>query len=848
MSDGADKERHERRVAATREEADATPILGPSAGLPVVITQGRALALPDVPLVLRRPGLIARLVAWLTTLIEEEVAYGHGFLFWPVLIGLGALLWFCGIHPPQPVSLALLICVLCMAVSLFRHRHPLLHAFALTAALIVAGALAAALESWRMSTVLLDAPVTTTVTGIVHGRELDSRGHWRYQVALVKTHEPALFRMPETVSLLSRGRAGPVAIGGMIEGRARLSPPSGPALIGANDFGFDGYFAGNGAVGYFYGTPRDLGPGPPEGLFQTLLDGIADLRAQVGAHIRGLVAGSTGALAAALVTGEERAIDPALVDAMRLSGLGHVLAISGLNMALAAGTLLVGLRTGLSLFPGFAQRYPVKKVAAVGALIMVTLYMMIAGGAVSAVRSFVMIVVMLIAVFVDRPSISLRNIALSGVLILLVTPSAVTGPGFQMSFAATLALVALYRRLEVRADPGESAAFSGMGVVVGLWQEFRGLVLSSLIGGVSTMIYSAAHFHRIPAYGLIANVLALPVVGAVVMPGALVAMLVMPFGLDGLVWMVVAMGLDWMNWVARLVAGWGGQIETGRLAPMAFALIAFGGVLICLLRTVLALSGLVVVLAGLVVAVLSPPPRPAVLVSEDGRMVALIDHDKAALNRTKPPAFIYDQWRRALVVKAGDPPIMVPALSLAGPRPAPVAPQEGRLQRTNGRERPPLDLSRAGQVLAQLLQAGGTGRFACVARQWCAAVSVQGWRIVTLEDVRLAPAACDGADLVVAPQALRDEPLCASGPAEAATGATLRRSGALEIHAAPKAECGLRMQAQAAVPDLSAPWARHRLYDWRSRSFKTPEPEDNPDNGDQDNLAPVDGFSYEGPQ
>ncbi|OQP88029.1 hypothetical protein BTR14_00645 [Rhizobium rhizosphaerae] len=845
---------------ADAPQAAATDI--GSANLPAVVTQGRALVRSQDLLGIERPSPLRRLTLWLRNCLALEAAYGHGFLFWPLLIGLGALLWFSQANPSDLAQNASLACVLCMAAYGARYRYPLLQAVAFAAGLLAVGAAAAALQTWRLDTVLIDAPVTTTITGVVQGREVDARGFWRYEVALLGTRAPAIFRRPERVMLLSRGRGPPVAIGRQIEGRARLSPPSGPALRGANDFAYDAYFAGIGAVGYFYGTPRDFGPAPAQGLLRETLMRIAILREAVGTHIRGLVGGPTGALAAALVTGEERAIDPALVEAMRLSGLGHVLAISGLNMALAAGTLLVGLRTGLSLLPGFAQRHPVKKIAAAGALLMVTLYMMIAGGAVSAVRSFVMIVVMLLAVFVDRPSISLRNIALSGLLILLVTPSAITGPGFQMSFAATLALVALYRRLDQPAEGREASALPVLRLVSPVWTGFVGLVLSSLIGGLSTLIYSAAHFHRLPAYGLIANVLALPVVGTVVMPGALIAMLLMPFGLDGPAWMAVALGLDWMNAVARTVAGWGGEVDTGRLAPMAFALVAVGGVLLCLLRTALALSGLLLILAGAIVAVLAQPSRPAMLVSEDGRLVALLAGGTAAVNRTKPPDFIYDQWRRALVIETTAAPLMLPALSLAikaaaGPE-HPAAQAKRQTGDTSAstkarREPPPLDLAAADQRLVALLAAAPPGRFACVAREWCAAVSVEGWRIVTLEDLRLSQAACLGADLVIAPGALRERPLCQAGPAAAATGATLRRSGALEIRAGPAAEPSAggkpALRVFASVPDLTAPWARHRLYDWRTRQFALAAPPDpaaqNHDENNQDNLAPADGFAYD---
>ncbi len=185
---------------------------------------------------------------------------------------------------------------------------------------------------------------------------------------------------------------------------------------------------------------------------------IASIREAVGERIRTAIGGDTGALAAALVTAEERAISRETVEVLRQAGLAHVLAISGLNMALAAGTFLIGARTVLSMVPGLAHRVPVKKVAAAGALLMVCLYILIAGGAVSALRAWIMISIMLVAVFFDRMSISLRNVALAAIVIVSLTPSAVAGPGFQMSFAATLALVAGYARWRERRETELPAA------------------------------------------------------------------------------------------------------------------------------------------------------------------------------------------------------------------------------------------------------------------------------------------------------------------------------------------------------------------------------------------------------
>ena len=746
---------------------------------------------------------------------EEEAAFGHPFLFLPLLMAIGVILWFSERDPPGLINVAVLACAFCIASGALVGRSGWLRFVVFSTTGLLLGATSAAFESSRTVTVMLDSPVTTTITGRILSREISGRNAYRYIVALQRTEAPALRRPPTTLTLVVRN-GGAAKVGEIIKGRSRLSPPSGPALEGLNDFGFDSFFKGIGAVGYAYGKPQILADEKNETGRASLIDktwaGLAVWREAIGIRIRATIPGDAGAIAAALVTAEERAISRDSIAALRNSGLGHVLAISGLNMVLAAGTLLVGLRTGLSLVPGLAHRVPIKKIAAAGALLMVCFYILISGGAVSAVRSWIMIVIMLVAVFFDRPSISLRNVAIAALVILGLDPSAVSGPGFQMSFAATLALVAGYARWREREVP--AGRREGNEMLAGIRGFLAGLFLSSLIGGVSTMIYSAAHFNQLPAYGLLGNMLAMPVIGIVVMPAGLIAMLLMPLGLDTLPLIVMGYGLEVMLAVARFVSSLGGQIMTGRLPHAAFALIAIGGVVLCLLRTRLALAGLGLVVIGLCIAVAAPSERPVLLIAEDGRLVALIDGASGASNRTRPPAFIYGQWMRALRLDKQDAPI--PRVDLALPEPPSASDDK--------RNRPLFELTEARAALRKMISEGERGRFSCVPEQWCAATSQQGWAIATVEDRRLVGPACDVADIVVTSASLAFFS-CHSG-AFLASARMLRKTGALEIYADPGAPGGRLVVA--AMDGLRRPWQRHRAYDWRLDSF----PDDTPTGAD----------------
>jgi ComEC/Rec2-related protein len=741
----------------------------------------------------------------------EEQEFGHGFVLTPVLLALGALAWFGLPGTIRIAELAALLCVFGISALLCRGDFRSWRPFALAPALFVAGMLLAAVETARLDTVILDSPVTTNIRGTVLSREPDDKGRWRYLVEIQETSEPRLRRPPAQATLLARSRHEPFQVGAVMEGKARLSPPSGPALPGLNDFAFDAYFRRVGAVGFFYGAPRvpaDIGivaERPQSPLPARLSAFLATMRETVGNRIRAAIGGDTGAIAAALVTGEERAISRDTVEELRAAGLSHVLAISGLNMVLAAGTFLIGARTLLSFIPGVADRFPIKKIASAGALLMVFLYILISGGAVSALRSWIMISIMLVAVFFDRVSISLRNVALAALVIIAWTPSAVAGPGFQMSFAATLALVAGYARWrDHRAkDRGSNAKQRGWGAASGV---AMGIVATSAIGGLATAVYAAAHFHRLPAYGLAANIAAAPLISILVMPFALFAMLLMPFGLEHYPLMVMGQALDWMLSVARYVASLDGEWMTGRIGNASFFLIAFGGVLLCVLRTRLAVAGAgLILLGGSGIPLERQVERPSIAISEDGQLVGLIAGDTIATNRSRPPEFVFSQWQRALAARDHTAPLEIP---------------EGRPERAAASKH----IGRPDEAeTATLFGAARPGVFACRKRQACVGQSREGWTVAVVEAPELIPTLCKGADLVVV-ATRRPQAACPSGTALIITSQTLRRTGAIEVYADRRQPGELHMRVEASFASTERPWQRHRRYDWRSGEFLPPEP------------------------
>ncbi len=771
----------------------------------------------DTPAIIPEINRNTTLAEKIATCLAEERAFGHDFLFIPVSIGCGAVLWFSLDTTPSPVVLIATFLFVAVLALFVRYKAGITAAVCGPFAFLLLGMLLADFETRRAGTVVLDTPVTTTITGTVARREVDARGYWRYVVDLTATADPTLSRPPQRISVLSRGGGEPIALGATLRGKVRLSPPSGPALPGLNDFAFTSYFRGIGATGFFYKSPDALvspvgDARPDKGWLEWADMRLYGLRSAIAERIRTTIGGDAGAFAASIITDERQAISAETMEALRLSGLAHIVAISGLNMALASGIFFVGLRLAFSLFPAFAQRWPVKKIAAFAALLMTLAYYLISGFAVSAERAWLMMSVMLIAVLFDQPSLSLRNVAISALIILAFSPSEIMGPSFQMSFAATIALVSAYafwsrwrtdrERPFIGRKPAWLKVAEMMGAVIG------GVITTSLIGGLSTAIYSAEHFHRVTTYGLFANLAAMPLMSLIVMPFALLAMLLMPFGLDAPFLKIMGYGMALVIEVANEVASWGGSAATGRPHGWFIGLASVGFLLLTLLRSRLALLGIPFLLFAFgVSAVTAYRDLPDLLIHEDGELVALLEDGKVSTTKARPQSFVYGQWQRALLL----PEKTVPPDFINGESTANTAGSDSRSKLS------PEDMAMVVREMTAALKDAKAGVFTCRKDIWCVASAASGEWIVVLEDGRFAGKACDIADIVVVSRRTSFSQ-CRSG-ALLLSRDILRRLGSVEIDFADKREEGVASGLRAAIAGTDRPWSQHRYYDWKSGRF-----------------------------
>ncbi|MEM6438451.1 MAG: ComEC/Rec2 family competence protein [Pseudomonadota bacterium] len=561
-------------------------------------------------------------------------------LWSPVLIGIGVWAFFALRDDPSPwlvagataVPASLLAAVWARGLD----RTPLV---LIAAALMLAGFSSAALR-----TAMVAAPVVTDgMDATVEGRVADiSRSSTDRRRVLLD--EPVIFGLSQEetprrvrVTLLEGDFARPIAVGDRLTVFARLNPPGQAVEPGGFDFRRHAWFERLGAVGFATGPP--VAASLPAGR-ESWADRVARWRGALADGIRAAAPGREGAFAAAILVGSRAEIRQEELRALRDSNLAHLLAISGLHMGLLAGLVFGVVRLGLAASSSGVLRLPSKKVAAGAALAAAAAYLVLSGASVATQRAFVMAAAALVAVMLDRPAISLRALAAAAAAILLLRPESLMGAGFQMSFAATVALVAVYERLR----DVDTARWRNGGALRSSLGFVFGLALTSLVAGLATAPFAAASFNRLTTYGLVANLIAVPIMSFWVMPMGAVAAALAPLGLADLPIWVMGRGISVILWIAETTTAWPDAVRPVVTPPFgAMALIALGGLWAALWTSGVRWIGAVGVVAGLLLWSFAAE-RPEVLVAPRGAAIGVMGPEGRAVDRERGAGFVVRSW------------------------------------------------------------------------------------------------------------------------------------------------------------------------------------------------------------
>lgn len=433
--------------------------------------------------------------------------------------------------------------------------------------------------------------------------------------------------------------------GAILRLRARLLPPAGPALPGGYDFARRAWFQKIGATGTALGEVTLHQAAEVAPLFATK-------RADLTAHILGSMPAGAGAIGAALVTGDQGHISEADAQAMRDAGLAHLLSISGLHVTAVVGFIFLAVSRLLSLSSWLALRVLIPIYAAAAAAIGALAYTLLTGAEVPTVRSCVAALLVLVALAMGRDALTLRLVAFGALVVLIFWPEAMAGPSFQLSFAAVATIVIVHempmvRRFTERREEGLlKRAMRAIGSLI-----FTGLAIEMILAPIALF-----HFHKAGLYGALANVVAIPMTTFVIMPLEALALILDVLGLGWPFWWLAGQGIVAILALAHWVSSLPGAVTMMPAMPIwAFATFIFGALMFGLLATRVRYVGVPLCLIGLITMIMAP--RPDVLVTGDGKHLALVSADgEVALLRSKAGDFV----RGMIFEKAGSNAIATP--------------------------------------------------------------------------------------------------------------------------------------------------------------------------------------------
>ncbi len=559
-------------------------------------------------------------------------------LWLPVGFGTGIAIWE-GYWDGAFLAVALISCALLLSGFLAAKGSRLRIIAILASVTVASGYTAISAKSHMVAAPILQKiTITRFYARIEKVDMLPARDVIRLQLA---TDGHANLPRRIRVNLDSKQFRPEFSIGAIIDLRARLMPPAAPMLPGGYDFARRVWFSGIGATGTALGDVT---------LYRKSNDAgrLSDLRSALTGHIRDRMSPSSGGIGAALITGDTGGIDPDVAQAMRDSGMAHLLSISGLHVTAVVGAVFFLSSRILSLFPIFALRFPVPLVsAALGALAAIC-YTLLSGSEVPTVRSCIAALLVLAAMAMGREALSLRLVAFGAMFVLIIWPESMAGPSFQLSFAAVTTIVVMHELPQIRrifADPER-------GWIMRILFGFASLLLTGLAIELALAPITLAHFNRSGLYGALANIVAIPLTTFIIMPAEGLAMLFDSLGMGAPFWWLAQLGIEVLIWIARYISALPGAVSSLPNMPnWAYATMVIGGLWAVIFQSKWRLLGVFPFAIGFAAMIMSP--RPDILITGDGKHVALIaDNGSIAILRARAGDYVKDALRETAGIAA----------------------------------------------------------------------------------------------------------------------------------------------------------------------------------------------------
>ena len=565
-------------------------------------------------------------------------------LVWvPVFLGLGSALYFGLLYEPSiPTVCGLLSGNIVLFVSLFRLYHREADSFLVMLSFILSACLLCAtigFSAAQLKTVMVKAPMIASETRPVmveavvdHREDQEGKKGTLFFLSAVKIEHWAVDDTPAKIRITVKQK-NDAAAGDRVRFLAKLTPLSPPVAPQAYDFARHYYFEGIGALGYALSGITIIEKADSD------LISLEKLRTSISTHIKTVVPEREAGIAAALMTGERAAISDEDWNALRASGLAHIISISGLHVAMVAAPVFFLVRLFLAMIPLMALRYPIKKIAAAAALLVCCLYVGLVVPSVPTTRSLLMTGVALMAIMLDRSPFSLRLVGFSAILVLLVSPESIWSVSFQMSFGAVAALVAMAEATR----PYLAGVYADAGWIKRGILFVAGTLLTSTVASLATAPYSLYHFQQVASYSVLANALAVPISGILIMPMVIISYALLPFGAADWSLRLLGLGVDWLLDIARWTQGLSGSVITTLAMTDTFLIMmSVTGLMLILFQgygRILAAIPFAVALVSVMMA-----DRPDVMVSDDGMVMAVKDNRHVYVSSTRKNKFASETW------------------------------------------------------------------------------------------------------------------------------------------------------------------------------------------------------------
>lgn len=587
-----------------------------------------------------------------------EQAWRRPFLWLPVAAGAGAIVNLMADRDP-PLAASLAACIVFAAAAMILRTRPLARALALAIAFFAAGHASMGFRIARVAAPVIQRLTIANVTGFVE--QVDHRREGaRIVMRLTSAEGIAPENLPKRVRLTTRRDPG-VAAGAHVATKARLLPPARAALPGGYDFARDAYFAGIGGVGNVLGKIETRPVEQPATLSLRFAAAIDHMRNALSERIAARLPGDTGAIAVAMVTGKRDLLAADTKELIREAGIFHIITISGIQMTLVAGIFFVLMRRLFALSRTLALNYPIKKWAAACAIAGAIGYDILTGSRVGTERALVMTTILLAAVIADRPSLSMRNLAMAVLFVVAFEPEALLGASFQLSFAAVAALIAVWEARNARyhsdeaempvRPPPQPRWFVATRAALGRFAHGKigSMLLATVCATAATASFMAYNFHELSPYVLIGNPMTMAMIEFFAVPAALLGTLLYPFGLDGPVWAWLGLGIDLVLRVARWIAAApGATVHLPAFDSTAVLFLTLAVLSAVIWRTpLLRATAIPFAVVGVTFAINGPKFDVAIAATGEAAAVRGEDGALVLLGRRGGAHFAAEQWLRA---------------------------------------------------------------------------------------------------------------------------------------------------------------------------------------------------------